>query len=313
MLGEPLAEGEPVESRVRSIDAALGDDRGDYPKRCDATITKFYESVDDGDKKTAGLRELLEVEAHCNERCSAESFLKRIEQFDDAASAARIRPEGGALDKGPPRLTGKPFVAGDFKEIVPGTVQLQGMTGTGAGKTALLYRDTVGILHVCEVEPDGEKPVVCSPTSVPVGAQTARLVEGKAQPTIWGVVSIGATPAESKYGVFDARKGEQTEDDPGSVTSASDRPRLPAPSATWVEADLDGAHVALSRTKNGLLKLERAGAPPRIVLEDADHGGPSTGGPIPFIGKKAAVVLFNAKQGIAALVVKSDGTVEPIR
>lgn len=312
LFGAPLAEGESFESRERSIEAALGDDNGDYPARCQPALDAFYGALG-GDPKSDGLKEVLELEIGCKDKCSPGALLKKIAQIHDIAAAAKITPEGAGDASAPPQLTGKPLRASDFREIVPGTVVLQGLTGVGPGKTALLYKDTVGILHLCEIEPDGERPIACSPIRVPVGAQTARLVEGKDKPLVFGVVSMGATPEETKYGVFDAKRGEATEDEPKEVKTATDRPRLPAASATWVEAELGGSKLRLFRAKNGVLRLDRDGDPPRFVMDDADHGGPSTGEPIPFVGRSRAVVLFTAKQGLSALVMSADGTVAPAK
>ncbi len=313
LFGPVLAEGESFDTRTRSIDAALGEERGDYPARCEPALTTFYESLG-GDPKSDGLKEVLEIELGCKDKCSTASLIKKISQIHDIAASAKIKPEGAdEVANVPPRLTGKPLKASEFREIVPGTVVLQGLTSLGPGKTALLYKDTVGILHLCEIEPDGERPLACAPIRVPVGAQTARLVEGKEKPTIYGVVSMGATPEETKYGVFDAKLGEPTGDDPKEVKSATDRPRLPASSPTWVEAPLEGTKLRVYRAKNGVLRLDREGDAPRFIMDDSDHDGPATGEPIPFVGQKRAVVLFTGKQGISGLIVKGDGSVEPAK
>lgn len=313
MVGETLDEGESLETRFRSIHAAMDDDKADYPRRCGAALTTFHESLG-GDAKTDGVREVLELEVNCKQTCSAEALVSKLGAIHDVVTSAGIKATGANSVPNPPaRLAGKPLRAADFRDLVPGTVSLQGMTGVGAGKTALLYKDTVGILHLCEVEPDGDVPVRCAPLSVPSGANTARLVEGKSTPTLLRVVSMGETPEETTYGVFDAKTGAPTPDDPKEVTGATDRPRLPAPSPKWLEAELDGTKLTLGRTDNGVLRLDRTGDPPRFVMDDGDHDGPGTGNPITFVGTHRAVVLFTANQGIGALIVNSDGSVDAAR
>lgn len=309
MAGPPLAEGENLDGRLRSIGAALGDDKGDFPKRCDDELSAFYESLG-SEKKTSAVREILEVEANCAKTCSAEGLMRKLPLVHDVVTAAKITPEGAGDYKDPPKmLTGTPLPASVFKEIVPGTVSLQGMTTIGDGRTALLYRDPVGTLHACEIEPDGAKPVHCAPVILPIRPATARLVEGRSKTTISGVTAMGETPDKTTSGVFDAWTAVETGDDVKTVSFASDRPRLPAASATWFEAELEGTKIHLYRTKNNVLRMDRGTDPPKLVLDAPDSGGPSTGEPIAFVGKKKAVVVFTAKQGVAALVVSSDGSV----
>src|SRR5262245_18759090 len=73
MVGEPLETGEPLERRQRSIAAALADKQGDYPKRCDPLVQKFYESLG-SDPKVDALREIMELDVKCSEKCSADLF-----------------------------------------------------------------------------------------------------------------------------------------------------------------------------------------------------------------------------------------------
>lgn len=311
MVGDPLEGGESLESRLRSINAAT-DDKSDWPKRCDKEATTFYESLG-SDAKSDGVRELMELEVKCATNCSATALLSKLGQINDAASSARINPDGATDYKDKPaRLEGQPLLADAFKELIPGTASLKGMTSIGEGKTALLYRDSVPTLHVCEVAPDAEKPVRCGPITLPITRfDEARLVEGKTTTTIYGITQMGLTPEEMQFGVFDAWTAQPTADVPAEVKQAS-APALPPASPKWIDADLDGTHITVSRTPNGVLRIVRGKAAPRWVMDDADHGGPGSGEPMTFVGKKRALVLFTGKNGLIGLSVDGEGNFAPL-
>ncbi len=312
MVGPPLDEGESLESRFRSITAALGDAKGDWPKRCEDELTAFYQTLG-SDPKSSGVKEVMDLELKCTTQCSADSLVGKLGQLHDVVTSAGIKPEGAADVKDvPARLAGKPLKADAFKDIVPGTAALQGMTKLGADKTALLYRDQVGTLYGCEIDPDGDRPIRCGPLTLPIKKPAAaRLVENKSKLLIVGVTEMGNSVEETKRGVFDAWTGQQTDDVPEDVVAASDRPRLPASEGVWVDAELEGTKVKLARAPNGVLRLDRGSDPPRFVMDDSDHDGPGTGDPIAFVGKKRAVILFRAKHGVAALFVSGSGETKP--
>lgn len=311
MVGDPLEGGESLESRLRSINAAT-DDKTDWPKRCDKEATNFYESLGT-DAKSEGVRELMELEVKCATSCSATALLSRLGQINDAASSARINPDGAADYKDKPaRLEGQPLGADAFTQLIPGTALLKAMTSIGEGKTALLFRDSVPTLHVCEVAPDAEKPVRCGPITLPITRlDEARLVEGKTSTTIYGITQMGATPEEMQFGVFDAWTSQPTEDVPADVKKAAGA-ALPPVSAKWVDADLDGTHITVSRAANGVLRIVRGKEAPRWVMDDSEHGGPGSGDPITFLGKKRALVLFTGKSGLIGLSVDGQGTFTPL-
>lgn len=312
MVGDPLEGGETLESRLRSINAAADDKKGDWPKRCDKEATTFYESLG-SDPKSEGVRELMELEVKCATSCSATALLNKLGQIHDAASSARINADGASDYKDKPtRLEGQPLTADAFKELIPGTAQLKAMTSLGSGKTALLYRDSVPTLHVCEVAPDADKPVRCGPITLPITRlDEARLVEGKTSTAVYGITQMGATPEEMQFGVFDAWSGLQTEDVPADVKKAGP-PTLPPVSATWVDAELDGTRIIISRANNGVLRIVRGTNAPRWVMDDSDHGGPGSGEPLAFVGKKRALVLFTGKSGLIGLSVNGEGQIEPL-
>jgi hypothetical protein len=189
----------------------------------------------------------------------------------------------------------------DFGVVARGILNLRGMVKQG-DKTGLLYRAPDGNLVLCVVEPDGAKSVSCDELRVPLRPQTARLVEGQSEFLVHGVTKMGLTPEETEYGAFRA-DGSSYDGDLEKLSMASDRPTLPPPSATWFSADLGGKKTSLTRRPSGELELLRAGDEPLIVMHDSDHGGPSTGTPMAFVGANAAVVIFQTKQGLSGLLV----------
>jgi hypothetical protein len=71
--------------------------------------------------------------------------------------------------------------------------------------------------------------------------------------------------------------------------------------------------LKLARTDNGVLRLDRGDEPPRFVMDDAEHGGPSTVEQIPMIGRKRAIFLFKTKGGIAALLLLGKGEITAVQ
>lgn len=312
MAGEPLADGENLETRFRSIRAVVGE-KADWPGSCEKPLQAFYATLGD-DAKSDGVRQLMDLELKCAERCSAETLVGKLGQLDEVVRGAGIVAEG-AKDAGnaPPRLHGRPMTEKEFAPLVAGNLTVQGMTSIGDQRTALLLRDAAGDLHLCEIEPDADKSSRCGPIKTPVRPSSARLVENKPASLIYGVTKMGTTPEETEHGVFDAWTGQATEDDPKSVTFASDRPRLPPATKTWFEGQLDGVKLKLARMDNGVLRLDRGDDPPRFVMDDVEHGGPGTAEPIPIIGRKRAIFLFKTKGGIAALLLLGKGEISALK
>jgi len=311
MVGEPLAEGENLETRFRSIRAVVGE-KADWPGVCDKQLDNFYDTLGD-DAKSDGVRQLMDLELKCADSCSAETLVGKLGQLDELVKAAGIQAEAASDKDAPARLLGRPLSDKEFAPVVPGSLSVQGMTSIGDQKTALLLRDAPGDLYLCEIEPDADKLSRCGRIKNGAKPSSARLVEGKSTSLIYTVTKMGTTPEETEHGVFDAWTGSPTEDDPKAVTAASDRPRLPPPSKTWFAGELDGVKVKLARTENGVLRLDRGDEPPRFVLDDAEHGGPGTAEPIPLVGRKRAIFLFRTQGGLAGLVLPGKGDVTALK
>ncbi|NUO47866.1 MAG: hypothetical protein HOV80_03310 [Polyangiaceae bacterium] len=196
------------------------------------------------------------------------------------------------------------YRASDFGVVARGILTLRGQVKMG-DKTALLYRAPAGDLVVCVVEPDGQKSVSCNELNAPLRPQTARLVEGQSEVLVHGVTKMGLSPEETEYGAFRA-DGSSYDGDLEKLTMASDRPTLPPSSATWFSGELGGKKTSLTRRPSGELELARAGEEPIVVIHDTDHGGPSTGTPMAFIGTSAVVVLFQTKEGLSGLLVDAN-------
>jgi len=312
VAGDSLAEGERAELRMRAVAAALGEKRGDWPHRCQQSLDSFYASLP-SDPKSEAIRQLMDVELACQKKCDSDKIVAVLPQIDTLARAAKIRPQGDRKIDPPSRLDGVPLQDRDFDELLPGVLTLRGIAAIGEGKKALLYRDQSNALYLCEADPDdAEAPAKCGVLETPVLPQSARLVEGKTQSIIHGIVKMGATPEETEYGAFSAWTNERVAEELGALTLASDRPRLGVASRTWFDADVGGTKATLTRLESGVLSLTR-GETRTFVMDDAEHGGPATGEPFAVIGKTRALVLFQGKKGISALIVPPEGKPEPAK
>lgn len=222
---------------------------------------------------------------------------------DDPKRLLPAKSGAAAEDDSPPGP--KPqYRASDFGVVARGILSLRGKTQLGH-KTALLYRAGDGGLVACVIEPDGAKSVSCDELNLPLRPQSARLVEGQGEVLVHGVTKMGLTPEETEYGVF-RPDGSSYEGDLEKLTMASDRPTLPPSSRTWFAGDLGGKKTSLTRRPSGELELARAGEDPLVVIHDADHGGPSTGTPMTFVGADAVVVIFQTRDGLSGLRIDAN-------
>ncbi len=308
-VGDALDDGETLETRMRGIAAVESDD---WPSRCKPQLLSFYESLP-GDDKSEAVKRLMELELGCKQGCSAAALPSKLGQVDHLARGAGLEPKASSKTSPPKTLRGAPLMEADFAVLVPGVPSLRGVANIGEQRTALLYRAQSGAPWLCELDPDGERPVKCGALSLPVSPQSTRLVEGRTESIVYGVTKLGESATDSSYGAFRAWTGAPIEDDASSLALATDRPRLPPPGSTWLSAELGGKPTKLERMSNGVLKLTRGDEPSRFVMDDSEHGGPGTGEPQSFAGKRGAVVVFQTKKGIAGLVITSEGKAVPAR
>jgi hypothetical protein len=303
IAGEPLAEGERAEMRMRSVTAAHLSNKKGWAGDCQQSLDAFYESIPSNPKGEA-IRQLMDIELDCKKKCDTSKIVATLPQIDALAEAASLRPTVTHANA-PPRLVGVPLQDGVFGELLPGIVTFRGVTTLSPDKRALMYRDKEGALAICEVD-IAEGAARCAPSKAAILPQSARFVEGKSEPIVHGIVKMAEKPEDTEYGAFKAFSGESIADDLATMVLASDRVRLQAPSRVWAEADVGGTKLTLTRLETGVLQLAR-GDEKRFVMDDAEHGGPATGDPFPLIGSSGVVVLFQGKKGLSALFVPREG------
>ncbi len=181
--------------------------------------------------------------------------------------------------------------------LIAGIVTVRGDVTLAKGHRALLLSNADGHLYTADIDVT-KTPLTLAIRRLDVGlrASSSHLVNGKSEILVAGVTKMGATQAETEYGVFKP-DGTQVGKSIDGVDLASDRPVLALPVGPWVDTRVGGAHVVLAQNERHALTFSIGDDTPKVLFAPPDRDGPAMGSPIITQGDAGAVLLFQAGSG----------------
>jgi len=204
-----------------------------------------------------------------------------------ASATASDAPSQGSA----PRFVTPPPV------LIPGIVTVRGDVMLAKGHRALLLSNADGHLYTADIDVT-TAPLTFAIRGLDVGlrASSAHLVNGKSEILVAGVTKMGATQAETEYGVFKP-DGTQVGKKIDGVDLASDRPVLALPVGAWVDTKVGEKHLLLVQNERHELTLSAGDEAPKVLFAAPDRDGPAMGSPIITQGDAGAVLLFQDASG----------------